>query len=89
MINRRYASGGIEPPLSEVLSDPIVHAVMRRDGVTREELIAVTQRAASAIKARNAGDSGWRVTPIRNTRGQSSSEAHADTATHVEISYAR
>jgi hypothetical protein len=32
---------GIEPPLSEVLEDPIVQAVMRRDGVSLAALRAV------------------------------------------------
>jgi len=32
---------GIEPPLSEVLEDPIVQAVMRRDRVSRAALQAV------------------------------------------------
>jgi hypothetical protein len=32
---------GIEPPLSEVLADPIVQAVMRRDGVSLGALKSV------------------------------------------------
>jgi hypothetical protein len=28
-----YATAGIEPPLEELLDDPIAHLVMRRDGV--------------------------------------------------------
>jgi len=38
---------GIEPPLREVLADPLVQAVMRRDGVSRaalESVIAHAQR---------------------------------------------
>ena len=38
---------GIEPALCEVLADPLVHAVMRRDGVSRaalESVIAGAQR---------------------------------------------
>ncbi len=33
-----YAHGGVEPPLAEVLRDPIVRALMRRDGVRPEEV---------------------------------------------------
>ena len=33
-----YAHGGVEPPLEEVLRDPIVRALMRRDGVKPEEV---------------------------------------------------
>ncbi len=28
-----YVHGGVEPPLEEVLQDPIVRVLMRRDGV--------------------------------------------------------
>ena len=28
-----YATAGIEPPLEELLDDPIAHLVMRRDGI--------------------------------------------------------
>ena len=33
-----YSHGGVEPPLEEVLRDPIVRALMRRDGVRPEEV---------------------------------------------------
>ena len=33
-----YARGGTEPPLDEVLRDPIVRALMRRDGLGPEEV---------------------------------------------------
>ncbi len=35
---KNYAVAGIEPALSEVLDDPIVHLLMARDGVTRGDL---------------------------------------------------
>ena len=35
---KNYAVAGIEPALSEVLDDPIVHLLMARDGVTRGNL---------------------------------------------------
>ncbi len=35
---KSYAVAGVEPALSEVLDDPIVHLVMARDGVTRNDL---------------------------------------------------
>jgi hypothetical protein len=35
---KNYAVSGVEPALSEVLDDPIVHLVMARDGVTRGNL---------------------------------------------------
>jgi hypothetical protein len=33
-----YVHGGVEPPLEEVLRDPIVRALMHRDGVRAEEI---------------------------------------------------
>ena len=40
-----YRSAGQEPSLDEVLADPIIHAVMRRDGVSRETLCRVVKGA--------------------------------------------
>lgn len=41
---KNYAVSGIEPALSEVLNDPIVHLLMARDGVTREALELLIQQ---------------------------------------------
>ena len=30
-----------EPPIAEMLADPLVHLVMKRDGVSREEILRV------------------------------------------------
>jgi len=43
---------GHEPLLSEVLSDPVIHAVMARDGVTEEELRSVITCAQMKLQAR-------------------------------------
>jgi hypothetical protein len=40
-IEKRYDSAGIEPDLVDLLADPVIHAIMRRDGVTLGELCAV------------------------------------------------
>ena len=40
-----YARGGHEPPLEEVLGDPIVRALMRSDGVTPGEVRRVLDEA--------------------------------------------
>ncbi|MBL8806937.1 MAG: hypothetical protein JNN22_08840 [Rhodospirillales bacterium] len=41
-----------EPRLSEILDDPVIHAVMARDRITREDLLAqiaaVRERLAAA-----------------------------------------
>ena len=52
MGRRRYIDAGAEPSLLEMIADPIVHAVMRRDGVTRDDLIALLRRTAAAVEDR-------------------------------------
>jgi len=47
-----WREAGREPPLEDALSDPLVHLVMRRDGVTLAELVAVICRAR--VKLRRA-----------------------------------
>ena len=39
-VNRNWMEAGIEPVLCEMLADPLVHLVMRRDGISREEVLA-------------------------------------------------
>jgi len=41
---------GLEPRLSDVLNDPLIHAVMARDGVTDAELRSVICRAQRSLK---------------------------------------
>ena len=38
-----------EPPLGELIDDPVTQAVMRRDGVTREALVRMLESARSRI----------------------------------------
>ena len=52
MVRRRHIHAGAEPSLLEVMADPIVHAVMRRDGITRDELIALLRHTAAAVDDR-------------------------------------
>jgi len=40
-----------EPPLAELIEDPVTRAVMRRDGVTREALVRMLETARSRIVA--------------------------------------
>lgn len=47
---RRWSRAGQEPALSEVLADPLVHLVMRRDGVSRAELDEVIARAQAKLR---------------------------------------
>ncbi|MGO8921193.1 MAG: hypothetical protein ACLQJR_35355 [Stellaceae bacterium] len=47
-----WLGAGQEPALEEVLADPLVHLVMRRDGVTPGDLASVI----AAAQARLQGD---------------------------------
>lgn len=48
-----WGKPGTEPPLREVLADPIVHAVMRRDGVSRAALDSVIAGAQRRLRTRD------------------------------------
>lgn len=43
-----FFNGGVEPHLSDMLSDPIIALVMRRDRVSAAEVMSVMQAAARA-----------------------------------------
>ena len=45
-----WGGPGSEPSLPEVLADPLIHAVMRRDGVTFGELVCVIARAQVKLR---------------------------------------
>lgn len=42
---RPYECAGIEPDLQELLADPVLHAVMHRDGISEETIRAVVRAA--------------------------------------------
>ena len=46
----RWREAGVEPSLGEVLSDSLVHQVMRRDGVTLGELASVIAQAQVKLR---------------------------------------
>jgi hypothetical protein len=50
-----WSGPGIEPPLCEVLADPIVQAVMRRDGVTPSALKSVIAGAQHRLRKGRIG----------------------------------
>jgi len=49
MRSRRVWMSG-EPSLQEMLSDEVVQAVMRRDGVRRDDLLALIRRVQRALR---------------------------------------
>jgi len=46
----RYQRGGTEPPLDEVLCDPMIHLVMRRDGVDPIELLELIDAVRRGLR---------------------------------------
>ncbi len=50
-IRRSYENAGEEPELLDLLSDPVTHAVMRRDGVTLADLCAVIRAGRHRLGA--------------------------------------
>lgn len=62
---RRWAAwteAGVEPSINDVLSDPIVHTLMRADGVHIAELLAIIggdDRCAAESDRSYANDTGF------------------------------
>ena len=42
-----FFTGGVEPPLADMLRDPIVAMVMRRDRVSADDVLSVMRAAAA------------------------------------------
>jgi len=49
-VTHRWTAAGVEPALAEVLADPMVHLVMRRDGVSPCGLWQVIAAARAALR---------------------------------------
>jgi hypothetical protein len=62
-----YATAGTEPPLEELLEDPIAHLVMRRDGVELADVWRWVQEARSRLAQTAAPEKrrGGEVAPAR------------------------
>jgi hypothetical protein len=54
LLQPREPRAGAEPALEELLADPVLHLVMRRDGVSPGELRAVIAAARARRRARNS-----------------------------------
>jgi hypothetical protein len=44
-----WVEAGVEPSLADILADPLLHLVMRRDGVTQAALASVIAAARAAL----------------------------------------
>lgn len=53
-----WSRAGIEPSLAEVLADPVVHLVLRRDGLTPSDLRQAVNAACRRL-ARGQGRNLW------------------------------
>lgn len=53
-MNREWLTAGTEPSVSELLSDPIVHLVMRRDGIGPSHVKAAIERALDRLSGRSS-----------------------------------
>lgn len=49
------AEAGVEPPLSELLADPVLHTLLRHDGITVEDVLASVRRWHHAQLAAGIG----------------------------------
>lgn len=50
----RWERSGEEPSLEEMLFDPVVESVLKRDGLTREDVMAVMEAARLRVYGRNS-----------------------------------
>lgn len=50
-----WRAAGKEPEIADVLADPVVHLVMRRDGVTSAQLRSVIAEAQALLARRLCG----------------------------------
>lgn len=55
-----WSRAGAEPSLAEVLEDPVVHLVLRRDGLTPSDLRRAMETARSGLRRDDSGDEEWR-----------------------------
>lgn len=46
-----FARAGHEPSLQDMLSDPVVHAVMRRDSLTTHDILTVMENARRSLRS--------------------------------------
>jgi hypothetical protein len=45
-----YCNGGVEPPLDEVMADPIIHRLMARDGVALDSLNSLIDEVRGRLR---------------------------------------
>ena len=57
-----WTESGPEPKLNDLLADPIVHLVMRRDGLTPEDVWAAVHFARERLRATTADAGAGRRT---------------------------
>jgi hypothetical protein len=53
---QRWSQRGAEPSLRELMEDPITHAVMRRDGLSADEVWATVREAKRKLANEECDD---------------------------------
>lgn len=51
-MSKTWKHAGLEPPLSQILDDPIFDLLMKRDGVERQELVQLISDYQESTNAR-------------------------------------
>ena len=60
-MSHHYQQAGVEPPLDEVLADPIVHLVLRRDRIEVRDVVQYLNEARDRLR-----NSGYEIRPKSN-----------------------
>lgn len=55
-----WSKGGVEPSVAEILSDPIVHLMMQRDGVALDDMRTLVHAARVSLPG-GPGDASGKV----------------------------
>lgn len=49
-----YKAKGVEPPLSEVMAEPIIQMLMKSDGITMGTLLPLIEEASDKVQKQDA-----------------------------------
>lgn len=54
MSSKKWEGRGIEPPIEDVMSDPIVALIMARDNIDKDDVWKVVEKAKAVIENKAA-----------------------------------
>lgn len=64
----RWSAAGLEPDMGSVLADPMVHALMRSDGLSVNKVAETLASVRMGLLARDAAASATEQRPYRSPR---------------------